>query len=268
MLPRTVTEPATPGASGGGAASARSATGGAGAGGGVTDANHVAEIARLIGEPSRAAMLDALLSGQALSAGELARAGGVSPATASEHLARLLAGDLVWVVRAGRHRYYRLASPEVAQAIEALALVRPAGRAAVQSLRQARTAEAMLLARTCYDHLAGRVGVAVHDALVGRGALVAGGDGYLLSDAGADLLDHLGVDVAGAAASRRRFAAPCMDFTERRPHLAGALGAALCARLMGTGWLLRRVPGQRALRLTGAGRVGLAETLGVHLDPG
>jgi DNA-binding transcriptional ArsR family regulator len=225
----------------------------------------VSGVARLIGEPARAAMLDALLSGPALAAGELARAAGVSPATASEHLARLRAGGLVEVVAAGRHRYYRLASPEVAEVLETLSLLGSARP--VRSLRESRSARALALARTCYDHLAGRLGVAVCDALVSRQALVAGGDGYLLTDSGAALLDGLGVPVATARATRRHFARLCLDFTERRPHLAGALGAVLCGRLLELGWLVRRTPGHRALRVTDAGRAGLAATLDVRLEP-
>jgi DNA-binding transcriptional ArsR family regulator len=218
----------------------------------------VARIARLIGEPARATMLDALLSGEALSAGELARAARVSPATASGHLARLQAGGLVDVVRAGRHRYYRIAAPEAAEALEALSLLGTAPP--VRSLRASRAAAAMAEARTCYDHLAGRVGVALCDALVAREALVAGGDGYVLTPAGEKLLGELDVAVEP---TRRSFARPCIDFTERRPHLAGALGAAVCGRLMELRWLVRRAPGERALRVTESGRAGLAEWLGI-----
>jgi DNA-binding transcriptional ArsR family regulator len=231
----------------------------------VVDSNQadIAGVARLIGEPARAAMLDALLSGRALAAGELGRVGGVSPATASEHLARLRDGGLVDVVAAGRHRYYRLAGPDVAQVLEALALVSP--RRPVRSLRQSRAAAALAVARTCYDHLAGQVGVALHDALVAGEALAAGGDGYRLTDGGAALLTRLDVDVAGAAAARRAFARPCLDFTERRPHLAGALGAALCARLLADGWLARPAADQRGLRLTVRGRAALETHFGVRL---
>jgi len=219
----------------------------------------LAVAARLIAEPARAAMLDALLSGEALAAGELARAAGVSPATASDHLRRLLAGGFVEVTQAGRHRYYRLASADVAHALEALALVSPARP--VRSLRQSRTDTATAFARTCYDHLAGRIGVAIHDALVHEGLLVAGGDGYDLTVAGEARLGAIGVDVATARAGRRAFARGCLDFTERRPHLAGALGAALCSRLVDLTWLVRRAAGHRALRLTPAG----ARHLRVHL---
>jgi DNA-binding transcriptional ArsR family regulator len=215
--------------------------------------------AQLIGEPARAAMLDALLGGEPLAAGELARVAGVRAATASEHLARLRAGGLVEVVPAGRHRYYRLASPDVGQALEALSLlgslapVRP-----VRSLRGSRAAAAFALARTCYDHLAGQVGVAVHDALVSGGALVPGGDGYELTVDGARLLAGIGVDVAAARATRRQFARPCLDYTQRTPHLAGALGAALCSRLMALGWLVRR-RGERGLGVTDVGRAMIWE---------
>ncbi len=221
-------------------------------------------VARLIGEPARAAMLDALLSGRALPAGELAKAAGVRPATASEHLRRLRAGGLVEVVRTGRHRYYGLAAPEVAEALEALSLLGGTARP-VRSLREARAAQAFTVARTCYDHLAGQVGVAVHDALVARSALAAGGDGYLLTGAGEELLGRLGVPVEDARRTRRRFARPCIDLTERRPHLAGALGAAVCTRTLELGWLVRRPADGRALRLTDAGRDGLAGALGVTL---
>lgn len=222
------------------------------------------DTARLIGEPARVAILDALMSGAALASGELARVAGVSPATASEHLSQLLAGGLVDVEQAGRHRYYRLASPEVAHALEALSLV-GAERPAVTSLRTAREDEAMRVARTCYDHLAGRLGVAVHDALIGHDALAASADGYRLSPAGEELMARLGVATDRARAARRQFARPCLDFTQRRSHLAGALGAALCARFLDLGWLARRVPGQRALKITAPGRAGLADVLGI--DP-
>ncbi|WP_203710656.1 ArsR/SmtB family transcription factor [Asanoa siamensis] len=217
----------------------------------------LAAVARLIAEPARAAMLDALLSGEALAAGELARAGQVRPSTASGHLAQLVAGGLVEVAHSGRHRYFRLASPDVAHALEALGAISPPRP--VRSLRQSRTDEAMTLARTCYDHLAGVVAVALVDAFVARSLLTAGGDGFTLTPAGAEALADAGIDIADARASRRAFARSCLDFTERRPHLAGALGAAVCAHVLAEGWFVRRAPGHRALRITDEGRRQLAK---------
>ncbi len=217
----------------------------------------LAAAARLIAEPARAAMLDALLSGQALAAGELARAGGVRASTASGHLAQLVDGGLVEVAQSGRHRYFRLASPDVAHALEALGAISPPRP--IRSLRQSRTDEAMTFARTCYDHLAGIVAVSLVDAFVGQSLLEAGGDGFTLTPAGAEALADAGVDVAGARTSRRAFARSCLDFTERRPHLAGALGAALCAHALAEGWFVRRAPGHRALRVTDEGRRQLSK---------
>jgi DNA-binding transcriptional ArsR family regulator len=209
-------------------------------------------VARLIAEPARAAMLDALLSGQSLAAGELARAGGVQASTASGHLSQLLDGGLILVTHSGRHRYFRLASVDVAHALEALGAISPPRP--IRSLRQSRTDEAMTFARTCYDHLAGVVAVALVDAFVAESLLAAGGDGFTLTAAGAEALTDAGVDIAGAQANRRAFARSCLDLTERRPHLAGALGAALCDHALAEGWFVRRAPGHRALRITDEGR--------------
>jgi hypothetical protein len=170
------------------------------------------------------------------------------------------------MVPAGRHRYYRLASADVAHALEALALVSPS-RPVGRSLRASLTSAALAYARTCYDHLAGTLGVAVHDALVAGGALGVGPDGYALTPAGERRLAAVGVDVARALAARRSFAFPCLDATQRRPHLAGALGAGLCRCLLERGWLVRRRRGERALRLTEPGRVGLADALGCVPPP-
>jgi DNA-binding transcriptional ArsR family regulator len=223
----------------------------------------VAGVAGLLADPARVRMLDALLAGRALSAGELARLAGVAAPTASAHLRRLLDGGLVAVEARGRHRYYRLAGPAVAEAMEALSLI--ARPRPVRSLRQSQRAEALRFARSCYDHLAGVVGVALADALLRAGALrtVAGRD-YDVTPQGEELLGGLGVDVAELRRQRRAFARQCLDWTERTPHLSGALGAALLARLLDLGWLVRgRVP--RGLVLTSTGRDGLAQALGVEL---
>ncbi|MGP3920071.1 ArsR/SmtB family transcription factor [Nonomuraea sp. 10N515B] len=211
----------------------------------------IAPVAALIADPTRAAILTALLDGRALAAGELARVAGVSAATASSHLARLLDGRLVDVVRQGRHRYYRLAGHEVAEVLEVLARI--SARPPVRSLRQSRQARMLEEARTCYDHLAGRAGVGLLDGLREGGYYAA----HDLTGAGERLLAGLGVDVAGARGSRRRFAPECLDWTERRSHLGGALGAAVTEALFDRGWF-RRGSVPRAVIVTDEGREGLS----------
>jgi DNA-binding transcriptional ArsR family regulator len=225
----------------------------------------IAPVAALLADRARAAMLSALLDGRPLSAGELARTAGVSPATASSHLGRLLAGELVTVVKQGRHRYYRLSGAEVASVIEALSLISPV--VPVRSLRQSRQAAALGLARTCYDHLAGRAGVALFDAMLAQGLLEeeVGGGAYEVTDKGEERLAGIGVDVAGARASRRRFAGHCLDWTERRPHLNGVLGAAVTARLIELGWF-ERGASRRSLVLTDVGHAGLADVFGCVVE--
>ncbi|HEY3000300.1 MAG TPA: helix-turn-helix transcriptional regulator [Acidimicrobiales bacterium] len=218
-----------------------------------------AAVAGLLGHPARSAMVDALMSGEALTAGQLAEAAGVGRSTASGHLARLVAGGLVAVAARGRHRVHRLGGPDVAEALEALARICPP--TPVRSLRHAGDRDALGHARTCYDHLAGAVGVALTDALEGRGWIGPAAGGYALSPAGEAGLVGAGVDVAGARAARRAFARPCLDWTERRPHLAGALGAAVAARALAAGWVRRRAG--RGVAVTPAGRDVLAGVFGV-----
>jgi len=220
----------------------------------------IAPAAALIGDSARAAMLTALLDDRALAAGELAELAGVSPATGSEHLTRLLGGGLVTVTSQGRHRYYRLAGPEVAAAIEALSHLSPPAPA--RSLRQSRQAAALAQARTCYDHLAGQAGVALLDALLAGGVLARKDPAVLeVTAAGEATLAAFGVNAASLRHSRRRFAGACLDWTERRPHLNGALGAAITARLLELGWIERGAR-RRAVRVTPAGQEGLATTFG------
>ena len=223
----------------------------------------IAPVAALLADPARAAMLGALLGGSALAAGELSQVAGISPATASAHLARLLDGGLVTVTRQGRHRYYRLAGHEVASVLEAIAQISPVRP--VRSLRQSRDAVALAQARTCYDHLAGRAGVALFDALVRGGILTGNGTGhdaaYEVTAEGVDKLAGFGVHVAEVRRSRRRFAGACLDWTQRRPHLNGALGAAVTDRLLELRWI-ERGPSRRAVRVTEPGLAGLAATFG------
>jgi len=196
-------------------------------------------------------MLDALVDRPDLSGTELAGVAGVSAPTASAHLRKLVDGGLLASERRGRQRRYRLAGPAVAAAIEALAAVAPLRPP--RSLREATQSELLRVGRTCYDHLAGRLGVELTAALHAGGFLRRRGRTYLVTRRGEQLLTELGVDVARARAERRAFAFPCLDWTERRAHLAGALGAALADRLFSLGWV-ERVGRGRAAALTERGR--------------
>jgi DNA-binding transcriptional ArsR family regulator len=223
---------------------------------------HVVDLAAggaLLGKPSPAAIRDALMTGLALTATELARVADVSAPTASEHLSKLREGGLVEVVAQGRHRYHRLASADVGAALESLSHIAP--EKPVTTLRQSGRARSLAEARTCYDHLAGRCGVALHDGLLTRGWLEPEAGGYDLSEAGVEGLLGWGVDVTSARAARRRFARPCLDWTERREHLAGSLAGALATALIDgpEPWFVRRADDHRGLRPTDLGRSRLGD---------
>lgn len=204
-------------------------------------------VAALLGDPSRVRMLQALHDGRALPAGELARRAGISPSTASEHLAMLAERKLILVERRGRHRYYRLAGSDVARAIEALAAIAPLAPA--RTLREATLGDALSAGRTCYDHLAGRLGVAVTNALVERGALEDTGDAFALGPHADHVLASLGIE---ALPPRRPAVLRCIDWSEHRPHVAGGIGAAICKRAFAAGWI-EHLPTSRAVRITAAG---------------
>jgi len=232
--------------------------------GAIADAD-VASVAALMGDRARCAMLTALIDGSERPAGELAKAAGVSAATASGHLQRLVAGGLVSVRSGGRHRYYRLSGPLVGAAIEALSLISPPVEA--RSLRQSIAAAALAEARSCYDHLAGRAGIALRDSLLTRDLLSAdGARDFRLTDRGLRFLQELGLDAEPLLRSRRMLARDCLDWTERKPHLAGALPAALLARFLELGWLDRR-RNDRALTITDLGQANLP-ALGQPSTPG
>lgn len=230
----------------------------------MVSGTNLAEVAALVGDPARANMLVALLDGQALTAGELAFFAHVTPPTASAHLAKLVDAQLLSVAAQGRHRYFRLASPLVARMLEGISLVstlKPPGRYRPPSARD----EALCLARTCYDHLAGRLGVAIADALVARDHVVLDDDGGVVTESGAVLLARLGLDMAALQRRRgRAFCRPCIDWSERRPHLAGAVGAAIATRLLEARWI-ERLRDTRAVKVTPRGRLNLQETLGIDL---
>ncbi|GGK98306.1 transcriptional regulator [Sphaerisporangium melleum] len=222
----------------------------------------VAAAAGLFSDRTRADVVAALLDGRALTAGELARLAGVSAPTVSSHLRRLLDAGLLAVETQGRHRYYRLSDERVGRAFEALAALAPVRP--VRSLRQSRGAEALRTARTCYDHLAGRVAVLLAEALIEEAVLVRHADGYTLGAAGEERLTAFGLDVAALGRSRRSFAHPCLDWSERRHHVAGALGAALLTHMIDLGWLDRH-PRNRAVRIRPAARQGLSQAFGCDL---
>jgi DNA-binding transcriptional ArsR family regulator len=222
----------------------------------------IANVAAAIGDASRARVLLALADGRALPASALAAEAGVGNSTISAHLARLREAKLLTVERDGRHHYYRLASMDVAVALEHLAgIARPLP---VRSLREDTRARALLRARLCYDHLAGRLGVELMTALVDRGLLATTGAGdvrYHVTERGAAELTAFGVDLAGLA-GRRAVIRYCVDWGEHRHHLAGGLGAALTARLFDRDWL-RHGRIRRAVRLTEDGAAGLRDTFGL-----
>ena len=223
---------------------------------------HVAMIAALIGDPARANILKALMDGRARTAKELAQIAGVSPQTTSGHLARLSDGGLLTLAKQGRHRYFHLANSAVANAIESL-MALAGERVLPKHHHHTRVAGALRAARTCYDHIAGRLGVCLFDQLIARGCLIPSGeDDFIVTPAGRQLFAGLQIDVDAMArgkpnGSRRRFARACLDWSERSPHLAGALGAALADRCFERGWLERRRD-SRAVTLTAAGSRGLA----------
>lgn len=226
----------------------------------------LAETAALVGDPARAGMLLALMDGRALTAGELARAAGITPQTASGHLAKLAAAGLLATQRQGRHRYHRLASPTVAQMLESIMEAGTGRRAdACRTVVTGPRERAMRAARTCWDHLAGELGVALADSLVAHGRLDLSPEGGALTEAGAVFFQDFGLDLDDMARSPsgRAFCRPCLDWSERRLHVGGRLGAALAARCFALGWL-RRCDGSRAVSVTEAGRRGFRDTFGIR----
>lgn len=244
------------------------------------DAN-IAAVGALLSDPGRCRVLLALADGRALPASVLATEAGVARSTASEHLGKLLDAGLLRVEAHGRHRYYRLAGPHVASLLETLAQYAPS--APVRSLREGTRAHAIRQARYCYDHLGGRLAVAVMDSLLERG-VISGGDGrfhsarasvdrlsapgrevdYRLTTDGARWLRGFGLDIDAVQAQRRPLIRYCLDWSEQRHHLAGALGAALARLLLGRGWIAP-APNSRAVFITDSGMPALKEQLGIEL---
>ena len=220
----------------------------------------IAAVAALLADRTRARMLTALAGGVALPAGELARTAGVSAGTASQHLAKLVAADWLAVERHGRHRYYRIDRPDVLNVVESLAKVAPVRE--VRSLSGARLNDSLRLALTCYDHLAGALGVAVFDALSDQGALEKP-EGTWQAGADATVMDRLGIHLPDDAVRRRRPAVrACLDWSQRRHHLAGWLGAAVLRRMIEQRWC-ERVRGNRSVQVTDTGWRELDRALGI-----
>lgn len=223
-----------------------------------------AGIAAAIGEPARARILYCLMDGHARTSTELSVVADVAPSTASAHLNRLTAANLIKVLVQGKHRYYSLESGDVANVLEGLSVLAGSARAPAAP----RTPSRLKAARTCYDHLAGEVGVLLHDRFKVLGFLIEGSQGeesvYDLNSTGTEALQALGVDVAATRALRRRFAYGCLDWSERRPHLAGALGAAVLKVALRRKWVIQDLD-SRALSVTGHGRGQMAARFGVEV---
>ena len=241
----------------------------------------ISALGALLADPARCRVLLALADGRALAASVLAAEAGVAPSTVSAHLRKLLDGNLLSVEAHGRHRYYRLVGPHVAQLLESLAAHAPPSP--VRSLREGTRAHAVRQGRYCYDHLGGRLGVALMTALLSR-EILTGGDGgfhpdktqtdrlsapgrdidYRLTDSGVQTLRDFGIDLDALSAHRRPLIRYCLDWSEQRHHLAGALGAALAQLLFARAWL-RPAERGRAVFLTDAGARGLKSSFGIEL---
>src|SRR5262245_2354669 len=226
-------------------------------------AANLVEVAALVGDTARATMLAALMGGQSLTGGELAFLAGVSRSTASEHLAKLVGARLIAVTKKRRFHYYCISSPLVAKMLEGMKAV---AAIEVPSRYQPRSArdEALQYARTCYDHIAGRLGVAMADALAANGHIILNDDGGEVTDSGREMLTRFGAELTPISRGRRIFCRPCLDWSERRYHLAGHIGAEICRRCLELGWF-KRERDTRALRLTAAGRTGLADFFGLRV---
>jgi DNA-binding transcriptional ArsR family regulator len=225
----------------------------------------IAEIAALVGEPARATMLAALLDGRALTASELAFAARITPQTASAHLAKLAEAGLLSVVRDGRHRHFRLATPTVVDMIDGIVAVALAKRPRYRPL--SRQACALSAARICYDHLAGRLSVDLTDSLVARKYVVLDDAAAEITTAGTRFFTTFGIELPTRHSTRRHFSRLCLDWTERRPHIAGAVGAAITTRYFDLGWL-ERMKRSHAVIVTPLGRRGFQETFGIATSAG
>lgn len=220
----------------------------------------VAELVSLLGDASRAAILTSLMDGRFHTASELAIAAGITPQTTSFHLGKMVAGALVSVEKHGRYRYYRLSDPEIAQSLEMLlALSRPAD---IRSLRQSSQMKALCEARTCYDHLAGKLGVRLTESMLDQGYLVKEQTEFTVTPDGERFFAEFGLDLAALRKQRRSFSRICLDWSERQHHLAGTLGHAIVSRFFELMWIKQPSSG-RAVIVTEQGKEGLRAYFGI-----
>ncbi|MEC0331809.1 winged helix-turn-helix domain-containing protein [Paenibacillus macerans] len=224
---------------------------------------NVALIASMVSDASRSAILNALMDGRFHAAGELARMAGIQPQTASFHLAKMVDAGLIAVEKQGRHRYYGIRNPEVAQVMESLLSIAPPVK--IKSLRQSAEEQTLRKARTCYDHLAGNLGVSLTQSLVREGILLEGENGFEVTKNGEAFFENFQIDLNRVKRKRRSFSHKCLDWSERRHHLAGALGHALLDRLLGLNWV-QRLPNTRAVKITPQGKAGLKETFALEVE--
>lgn len=217
---------------------------------------NMAEIGSLLGETSRATMLASMMDGRFHTASELAYMAAIKPQTASFHLAKLVEGKLVRVEKQGRHRYFQLAGEEIAQLLEAFLAISPPPE--VRSLKQSSQMKLLQDARTCYDHLAGKLGVQLTESLLNTGFLKLEEKQFLITAEGAQFFTDFGLDLDDLKRKRRSFSHACLDWSERRYHLAGALGEGMLTHFLSLGWVTR-VPSIRAIKVTEKGRVGFKE---------
>lgn len=222
---------------------------------------NMAEIAALLGETSRATILASMMDGRFHTASELAYMAAIKPQTASFHLAKLVEGKLIKVEKQGRHRYFQLAGEDIAHFLESFLAISPPPE--VRSLKQSSQIKLLQDARTCYDHLAGKLGVQLTESMLKAGYLTLEGKQFVLTDEGTLFFTTFGIDLTALKRKRRSFSHACLDWSERRYHLAGALGCELLNQFFNLGWLLR-VPSIRAIKVTEKGKIGFKEVF--HLD--
>ncbi|MFJ7372521.1 ArsR/SmtB family transcription factor [Lysinibacillus capsici] len=222
---------------------------------------NMAEIAALLGETSRATILASMMDGRFHTASELAYMAAIKPQTASFHLAKLVEGKLIKVEKQGRHRYFQLSGEDIAQFLESFLAISPPPE--VRSLKQSSQIKLLQDARTCYDHLAGKLGVQLTESMLKAGYLTLEGKQFVLTDEGILFFTTFGIDLTALKRKRRSFSHACLDWSERRYHLAGALGCELLNQFFNLGWLLR-VPSIRAIKVTEKGKIGFKEVF--HLD--